>query len=90
MTEMAFDRQLSLGQLEQQIATHEALAGPLTALDHTEDSTIAVYEDGRSPDSPIELRPQAGDAVPDGYSKVCDGTVWVLGELQDVTAVRLD
>lgn len=90
MTDIAFDKDLTLGQLATQVATYEAALGPLTKLDNTDEASIAVYEDGLSPDNPIELRTQAGDAVPDGYSKVCSGTVWILGQLQEVTAIRKD
>jgi hypothetical protein len=90
MTDITYEKGLTLGRLEQEIATDEARIGTLTNLDHTDDETVAVYEDGRAPDNPIELRTQGGDAVPDGYSKVCDGTVWIIGQLQDVTAVRKD
>lgn len=88
MTDVSYDKQRSLNALETQMANDEAGFGPLTKLDHTDDKSIGVYEDGRAPDEPIELVTGGGDAVPDGHVKVCSGTVWILGQLQEVTAVR--
>jgi hypothetical protein len=88
VTEIAFDKDYSLAKLESEVATFEAINGPLQKLDHTDDASIAVYENDMAPDKPIKLVPKAGDAIPDGFKKVAEGTVWVIGVLQEVVAIR--
>ena len=83
-----FDKQLSLAQLQVQVGATEALYGPLKALGHNQANSAATYTLGLHPTPVVELRPKAGNAVPDGFSKVCEGKVWVLGQLQDVVAIR--
>jgi hypothetical protein len=81
-----FDKGLALAGLQTQVAAYEKNIGPLTALGRTTDNSAATYKQGRRPKPAVELR--AGSTVPDGYKKVCTGHVWILGEPQDVIAVR--
>jgi hypothetical protein len=83
-----FDKQLSLATLQEQIGTTESLLGPLKALDHSPDKTAATYKVGARPKPVVELRKKAGNSVPDGYVKVCEGTVWILSQLQEIIAIR--
>lgn len=85
-TTMLFDKSLSLNALETQVAAYEKNVGPLTALGRTPDQSAATYKPGRRPKPAVELR--TGSTPPDGYNKVCTGHVWILGQPQDVIAIR--
>lgn len=92
MTEkvMLFGKQLSLAKLSTQVGAEEAALGTLKALGRSAEKTAATYTRGPSPAQRVKLRQKAGDTIPPGHSKVCEGTVWIAGQAQDVIAVRKD
>lgn len=85
-TTMLFEKSLSLQDLETEVAAYEKNVGPLTALGRTADQSAATYKPGRRPKPAVELR--AGSTAPEGYKAVCKGHVWILGQPQDVIAIR--
>jgi hypothetical protein len=85
-TTILFAKNLSLAGLETQVAAYEKNIGPLTALGRTTDESAATYKPGRHPKPAVELR--TGSNAPSGYKKVCAGHVWILGQPQDVVAIR--
>lgn len=85
-TTMLFAKTLSLDGLETEVAAYEKNIGPLIALGRTADESAATYKPGRRPRPAVELR--TGSTVPTGYKSVCTGHVWILGEPQDVIAIR--
>lgn len=91
MTEkvMLFGKQLSLAKLSTQVGAEEAALGTLKALGRSAEKTAATYTRGPSRPPRVKLQ-KAGDAIPAGHSKVCEGTVWIAGQAQDVIAVRKD
>jgi hypothetical protein len=81
-----FAKKLSLKQLETEIGAFENLQGPLKALDRTDAKTAATYKLGRRPKPTVEL--MVAGPVPAGFSKVCEGPVWILSQAQTVMAIR--
>ena len=83
---VSFKKTLSLETLENEVAAFENLQGPLKALDRTNDKSIAVYKLGRRPIPTVTLK-VAGE-VPGGYTKVCEGPVWIESQRKTVMALR--
>jgi hypothetical protein len=84
--EISFLKSLSLKELSSEVGTCEAQTGTLKKLDHTDAKTIVVYDRGLAPSPCVELFP--GTGVPAGYSKISTGQVWILNQLQAVSAGR--
>ena len=85
---MTFGKQLSLAKLSSQVGTEEAALGTLKALGRSAEKTAATYTRGPSPAQRVKLQQKAGDTIPPGHSKVCEGTVWIAGQPQAVVAIR--
>lgn len=85
---MTFGKQLSLAKLSTQVAAEEAALGTLKALGRTADKTAATYARGPSPARRLKLQQKAGESIPPGFGKVCEGTVWIAGQAQAVVAIR--
>jgi hypothetical protein len=83
---VSFSKTLSLETLETEVAAFENLQGPLKALDRTDSKSIAIYKLGRRPTPTVKL--MLAGPVPTGFTKVCEGPVWIVSQKQNVMAIR--
>lgn len=83
-----FKNTLSLAQLQTEVAAFENLQGPVTEIGRTDAKTAVVYKLGRRPIPTVKL--SLAGPVPTGYTKVCDGQAWILGQHQAIMALRKD
>ncbi len=81
-----FKKTLSLEMLEIEVGAFENLQGPLKALDRTNAKTVGTYKLGRRPTPTVKL--MLAGPVPSGFTKVCEGPVWIVSQKQDVMAIR--
>jgi hypothetical protein len=83
----SFGADLSLRDLAKRLAQFEALAGALVALGNQDGVTIGEYDDDRDGGGGIALRTGPPLPAPPG-PVIASGTVFILGQLQRVTAYR--
>jgi hypothetical protein len=90
--QMTYPNSLTLKQLNGRMRNDEGAAGSVTGIGHSDDETLANFDEGSPPEGELLLDEMESDTDKerDGHTFICTGSVWVQGELKDVGAFRAD
>jgi hypothetical protein len=87
MIDAKFPKSINLAELARRLNEYEPLYGALAGLGNAENKTIGSFDDGKEGTGGLILKPSVGD--PGGEPGfVCEGRVYVNGNLQQVKALR--
>jgi hypothetical protein len=85
---IAFEKTLSLADLQRKLGSQEMAVGKLTDLGHTKELTIGIYKADDPPSKRLKLLMAATGQQPPSGTKLCEGKVWITGQEQHVIAYR--
>ena len=82
------DKNDSLGDLNRLVAQQEDLLGPLTAIGNDGAQTVLTVDMDQDPPAKHAVITAAGSPPPAGSTRVCEGKVFIAGQLTDAVATR--
>jgi len=87
-TPIGADKNFSLGNLNQLVVQQEDLLGPLSAIGNDGAQTVLTFDMDQDPPAKHAVIGRAGSPPPSGSTTVCQGKVFVAGQLTDAVATR--
>jgi CheY-like chemotaxis protein len=85
---VGIDKSRSLDNLNQMIVQQESLLGPLIAIGGDRNATILTFNTDQDPPAKHAVIILSGGTLPPGSTVVCQGKVFVAGQLTDATSIR--
>src|SRR5271157_843577 len=87
-TPVGADKNLSLGTLNQLVVQQEDQLGPLIAIGNDGAQTVLTFDMDQDPPAKHAVIGAAGSPPPPGSTTVCQGKVFIAGQLTDAVATR--
>ncbi len=87
-TPIGANKSLSLGDLNQLVVQQEDLLGPLIAIGNDGSQTVVTFDMDQNPPAKHAVIGVAGSPPPSGSTTICQGKVFIAGQLTDGIATR--
>ena len=82
------DKSKSVANLNQIIVQQEDQLGPLIAIGNDGNQTILTFDMDRDPPAKHAVIVPSGGTLPPGSTVICQGKVFIAGQLTDAASIR--